>query len=108
MEKAFKAVQKYIDIDSNLAQFVFSNPVNVTQDVVKQLINMIPTTNNGRKGECPKICEEKPLILWRSLYGVFMGLTLATLIFLIAYTVLLKVQFNKFNQKLTSNSLNTS
>jgi hypothetical protein len=39
------------------------------------------------------------LVIWQSLFGGFIGLTLMTIIFVVAYTIFSKIQYKQFDEK---------
>jgi hypothetical protein len=53
---------------------------------------------------CPDRCKNDWLTVWISLFGVFIGLTLASIAFIAAYVLFTKVQYKKMEKKLVINS----
>ena len=57
---------------------------------------------NLKEVKCPVKCDKESLTVWISLFGVLTGLTVASIIFIIAYVVFSKLQYRKFDKKITN------
>jgi hypothetical protein len=48
---------------------------------------------------CPTKCNYESLTVWIGLFGVFVGLTIASVIFVVAFVLLSKLQIHKFDKQ---------
>lgn len=55
-----------------------------------------------RESKCPNKCSYESLVVWMSLFGLFIGLTIATVIFVVAFVLISKWQIHKFDKKSNS------
>ncbi len=54
--------------------------------------------------KCPEKCKQETLTVWIALFGVLMGLTVASIIFIAAFVIFSKIQYRKFDKKLLVNA----
>ena len=57
----------------------------------------------GETIKCPEKCDKSSLTVWISLFGVLVGLTVASILFIVAYVLFSKMQYKKLDKRLTVN-----
>ncbi len=56
--------------------------------------------------KCPTKCNYESLTMWISLFGVFVGLTIASVVFVVAFVLFSKLQIHKFDKQKNTTNLN--
>ena len=86
-------------------KYYLKNLINWNQ-LIKKLSNTAGLSADfSRINKCPDSCLLSSLLVWKSLFACFIGLTLATICFVASYSVFSKFQYQKYNKIQLSKSL---
>jgi len=90
--------------DSNMKDFVtdFNNILSVTTK--KLLAKSNSQAKFNKMNKCPDSCSLNALVIWQSLFGCFIGLTLVSIVFVVSFTIVSKIQYQQYDEKSTRNS----
>lgn len=97
----FRAEEEYLKIanDENLKIYseLIDQLTNLT--LTRVIANLTaPMTNGIQVNKCPSPCASDALVVWKSLFGTFIGLTLVTVLFVTAASTFAKVQYKKYEK----------
>ena len=76
-------------------------------DLFWKTVNKLPNQpiqGQLKEVKCPEKCKQETLTVWIALFGVLMGLTVASILFVAAFVVFSKIQYRKFDKKLLVNA----